>query len=292
MSDGMSDRARVGDDGDDEGVCIAASGCGTNVIGIHKGLRGVMRRLARDGSRRRHIKALIGTSGGGLAVLGAAFGADEERMDSQLEGACSFNRLIAGNPVNLLMRGGWASMDEFRRNAELVLPRGARLGQAKIPVACVVGDTHTGEPRVISSWEHPEVDVIDLAAATAAVPILFEEQRVRGLDDHDLVDGGVAANLMAEALDRFGVPVISLRPAPAKVKPAKPRGLLGRLIALARLLHHPSNNAWASRHPDSVVVDIPGGDGFDFSLDHDECVRRRKLAEQAVAAASLPGGTP
>ena len=286
----MSDRARLGDTEGD--VCIAAAGCGTNVIGIHKGLRVVMRRLAVDASRRRRVRALIGTSGGGLAVLGAAFGVDEERMDSQLEGASSHNRLIAGNPVNLLMRGGWASMDEFRRNAELVLPAGARLGQAQTPVACVVGDTHTGEPRVISSWEHPDVDVIDLACCTAAVPVLFEEQRCRGLDDHDYVDGGIAANLMAEALDRFDVPVISLRPAASMAAAAKPKGPLGRLIALARLLHHPSNNAWASRHPDRVVVDIPGGDGFDFSLDHAECARRRKVATLAAEAAHLPGGTP
>lgn len=258
------------------------------MIGLHRALRGVLRRLARENVQ---VVALFGASAGGLASLAVAFGADEERTDSQLEGACSRGRLIAGGPLTLFTRGAWATMDEFRRHAALILPGDPTLGAAKIPVGVMTSDLWTRQPRLLSSWGTPGAKAVDAGGATAAIPLVFERQKVRGVgDDHDHVDGGVVKNLPADEADRFHCPVISLRPAIGPVEAREPKGPLGRMLACAALLHHSANHGWESDHPDSVVIDVPGGDGFDFNVDHTEAVRRRWLGDQAAATARLPWG--
>jgi len=269
-------------------VAIAVAGGGTNVIGLHRALRGVLRRLdAAD----VHVAALLGASAGGLASLAVAFDADEERTDSQLEGACSRGRLIAGGPLTLFTRGAWATMDEFKRHAALILPGDPTLGEAKVAVGCMVADLWTRQPRMLSSWTTPNAKAIDVGGASAAIPLVFERQKVRGIgNDHDHVDGGVVKNLPADEADRFHCPVISLRPAIGPVEAREPKGPLGRMLACAALLHHSANHGWESDHPDSVVIDVPGGDGFDFHVDHTEAVRRRRLGDQAARTARLPWG--
>jgi len=266
-------------------VSIAVTGGGTNVIPLAAALFAIIRRLVSEG---RHPRALVGSSAGGLSVLGAAMGIDEERLQAQLEGACSRGRLIDGGAHNLLTIGAWASMREFRRNAELVIGPDTRLGSARIPVACVVSDQWTGRPRLISSWEHPNVLAVDLACATAAIPYVFERQKIRGLDDHHYVDGGLAKNLASDELDRFGCPVVSLRLLEQPRVPAEPNGPLGRLLANAELLMHASNHAWESAHPGSIVVDVPGENGFDFDLSRADSVRRRKAGQLAGETCRLP----
>jgi predicted acylesterase/phospholipase RssA len=266
-------------------VSLAVTGGGTNVIALAAALYAILRRLSQQGRRAR---ALVGSSAGGLSVLGAAFGVDEERLQAQLEGACSRNRLIGGGPHNLVLLGAWASMTEFRRNAALVLGADARLGDARIPVACMVSDQWTGRPRLVSSWEHPGASAVDLACATAAIPYVFERQKIRGLDDHHYVDGGVAKNLASDELDRFCCPVVSLRLQTPARAPAEPSGPLGRLLANAELLMHASNNAWESGHPGSIVVDVPGENGLDFDLSRDDCVRRRRAGQLAGEGCALP----
>jgi predicted acylesterase/phospholipase RssA len=271
--------------GSSSDVSLAVTGGGTNVIALAAALYAIVRRLSQE---RRQVRALVGSSAGGLSVLGAAFGVDEERLQAQLEGACSRNRLIDGGPHNLVMFGAWASMVEFRRNASLVLGGDARLGDARTPVACMVSDQWTGRPRIVSSWEHPGASAVDLACATAAIPYVFERQKIRGLDDHHYVDGGVAKNLASDELDRFGCPVVSLRlQSPARL-PAEPRGPLGRLLANAELLMHASNNAWESDHADSIIVDVPGENGLDFDLLREDCVRRRRAGQLAGEGCRLP----
>lgn len=270
-------------------VCLAVAGGGTNVIPLAAALFAAMRRLAKA---RRTVKALVGSSAGGLSVLGAAMGVDEERLQAQLEGACSRGRLVEGSPLNLAMVGAWATMAEFRRNAELVIGADTRLGSARIPVACMVGDHWTGKPLLVSSWEHPDVLAVDLACATSAIPYVFARQQIRGLPDalatHHYVDGGVAKNLASDELDRFGCPVVSFRPLSMDLPPAEPVGPLGRLLANARLLMHASNNAWESRHPDSVIVDVPCEDGLNFSLSRADCVRRRLAGQRTGEICKLP----
>lgn len=284
MSDGMTERARLEAPTD---VSLAVAGGGTNVIPLGAALYAVVRRLLQA---HRRVRALVGSSAGGLSVLAAAMGVDEERFQAQLEGACSRGRLIEGSPVNLVTFGAWASMAEFRRNAELVIGPNTRLGEAKTPVACMVGDHWTGRPRLVSSWDHPDVFAVDLACATAAIPYVFERQKIRGLDDHHYVDGGLAKNLASDEVDRFGCPVVSLRPVVPEWMPREPKGPLGRLLANATLLQHASNNAWGSAHPESIVVDVPGEDGFDFDLTRADCVRRRAAGQQAGETCKLPGG--
>jgi predicted acylesterase/phospholipase RssA len=271
-------------------VAIAVAGGGTNVIGLHRALRVVMARLAAADVA---VAGLFGASAGGLAALAVAFGTDEQRVDSQLEGACSRGRLVRGGPLTLLARGAWATMDTFKQQAALVLPGDPLLTDATIPVGCMVSDLWTRQPRLLASWSTPHAHAIDVAAATAAIPLVFERQKVRGIGtQHDHVDGGVVKNLPADEADRFGCPVISLRPAVGHHEPREPKGPLGRLLACAELLHHSANHGWESDHPESVVIDVPGGNGFDFDVDHDEAVRRRRVATIAADAARLPWGVP
>lgn len=273
-------------------VAIAVAGGGTNVIGLRRALRGIRRRLR---AANVHVAAMVGTSAGGLAVLAEAFctEAEDERIDSQLEGACSRDRLIRGGPLTLATKGAWATMEEFKRHAALLLPGDPTLQQARVPVGCVVGDLWTQRPRLLSTWTTPLARAWDVAAATAAIPLVFERQRVRGAgDDHEYVDGGVSKNLAADELDHLGIPVIALRPAILPATAKEPEGPMGRLLATAGLLHHAANHAWESDHPDSVVIDVPGGDGFDFDVDHTEAVRRRRIADEAAEAARLPWGIP
>lgn len=269
-------------------VAIAVAGGGTNVIGLHRALRVVVRRCVDAGVE---VAALLGASAGGLSVLSVAFGADEARVDSQLEGACSRGRLVKGGPLNVVTRGAWATMAEFRRNAELVLPGDPVLSAARIPVGVMTSDLWTRRPRLLASWSTPDVRAVDAGCATACIPLVFERVRVRGLADaHDLVDGGLVKNLPADEADRFGCPVIALRPAIEPPAARRPDGPLGRLMAMAELLHHSANHAWESDHPESIIIDVPGGDGFDFDVTHDEAVRRRKVADAAARAARLPWG--
>jgi hypothetical protein len=73
-------------------VAIAVAGGGTNIIGLYKALRVLRRRLAVAGVT---IVAEVGSSAGGLAVLADAFDADEDRAESQIEGASTSPAMIA-----------------------------------------------------------------------------------------------------------------------------------------------------------------------------------------------------
>lgn len=262
-------------------IALAGQGGGSNVIGMTRAMRVL--------SRRAEIGVGIGTSASGLAILSLALGLDETRVDSQLEGACSRNRIVDGGPFNLLRHGAWSDGSEFRRNAALLIDDVAEMGDALFPVACVVADTWTRSAKVFSSWGTPKARVIDVACATAAIPYVFKRVKVRGDGcGHEYVDGGLVKNLASSELDRFGLPVVSLRCGSPDYAPRQPKSAVDRLLANAALLMEASNTAWTSDHPQSVVIDVPAEDGFNFNLTHEDCVRRRRLAENAVRAAVLP----
>jgi predicted acylesterase/phospholipase RssA len=268
-----------------EPIAIAGQGGGTNVIGLAAAMYGL--------AKRRRVAAIIGTSASGLCALALAMGVDEERLQSQLEGACSRNRLVGGSVFNLLRFGAWSDGSEFRRNAALLIDDGAEMGDAKIPVACVVADTWTRSARIFSSWSTPKARVLDVACATAAIPYVFQRVRIRGDGcGHEYVDGGLVKNLAARDVDRFCLPVVSLRCVGGGVEFARqPRNAAERFLANAELLMEASNTAWESRHPRSVIVDVPAEDGFDFNLVHEDCLRRRRKGALAVSRAPLPGGS-
>ena len=266
----------------DEPIAIAGQGGGTNVIGLAAAMYGL--------ARRREIGVGVGTSASGLAVLALCLGVDEERLQSQLEGACSRGRLIQGSPFNLLRHGAWSDGAEFRRNAGLLIDDKAEMGDAKIPVACVVADTWTRTARLFSSWGTPRANVLDVACATAAIPYVFKRVRIRGdVLGHEYVDGGLVKNLASRDADRFGLPVVSLRGVDSGIETARrPANAAERFMANAALLMQASNTAWESRHPRSITIDIPMEDGFNFNLERKDCVRRRKTGADAVARARLP----
>jgi predicted acylesterase/phospholipase RssA len=237
---------------------------------------------------RRPLAALSGASAGALAILAYALGLSLERVQNQLEGACSRNRLISGGPHNLLFHGAWTDGAELRRNIGLLIDKDTILRDVRIPVAVSVGDRWTRRPVVVTSWNYPTVNVLDLACQTAAIPRVFPAKTIRGIgNEHTYVDGGTANNLPASSLDRFGLPVISAsfnNPSTSK----KPNGFIDECLADLDLVMYASSNAWVSKYPKSRVVQVEAANGFDFNLSRQECLRRRALGRYAAENAVLP----
>jgi predicted acylesterase/phospholipase RssA len=262
-------------------ISLAAQGGGSNAIQLAEFVYTI--------AKRRPIAALAGASAGALAVLGYASGVTLERLQNQLEGALSRNRLVSGGFHNFLFYGAWTSGRELRRNVELVIDPQMTLGDVTTPVAISVADRYTRRPVIVTSWQNQRVNVVDLVCATAAIPRVFPSQKIRGIgNDHDHVDGGIVNNLPADSLDRFGLPVVSASFYNAQPTPQRPTGFLGECLADLELALYASSNAYESKHPKSVVVHVEPEDGFNFALERKDCLRRRQLGKYAAENARLP----
>lgn len=274
--------------GSDLDVVIA--GGGSNVVSLGAALYTL--------AKRRPVARVCGTSAGGLAALALAFDVDEARFASQIEGSLSpkeghpLGRLIDGDVVNFMRTLGWARGEALRNAAALLVGVGAKLGDAKIPVAVVVGDMFTGRPRVLSSWGTPDVLACDAAVATAAIPFVFSPQTIRGLgDDRRLFcDGGTACNFALHLFDDSDRPTVGIRPRQPDEASGRPAlTVVDKILAFGRLLMFASDNAWRSTK-EHLVIDVPGEDGLDFTLDRVTHLRRWAAGVAAAHNADLPGG--
>lgn len=266
------------------GVDLVLQGGGSNCVGLAS--------AALELRQRVHIARVAGTSAGGLVALALAFGVDPVRLRATLEHYLQANRLIDGDLACFLMRFGWARGDTLRRAARDLIGEGARLGDAPIPVAVVVGDLYTRAPRVLSSWATPDALVEDCAVATSAIPGVFATQTIRGIDAPTRlhVDGGVSMNFALDLFDDVpDRPTIGLRPAASPSdKPRPVKDLLAYLMALAGLRQWASDNAYRSGKAHQVI-DVPGGDGLDFSLSVGEIQSRWEVGGRAARSATLGG---
>lgn len=258
---------------------LALMGGGSNVVTLAAFTRRLKSRLNSFGSR---IAAVSGSSAGGLVALATAFEVDDDVIENQIEGAVSRNRLLDGSLLLFPFRWNYGAGKELRRNAELLLG-GRKLGEAKMPVVVIVGDRTTGEPVQVASWSHPDVDVVDLACATAAIPRLFKPVKIRGIgDNHEYVDGGTAVNMPAFHLDGLGYPVISatLVDRSEFVKP--PENVIDEIKNEIRLFGYGRNHGFKSSHKLSRSVEIDAEDWLDFALTHEDCKRRREKGRWAA----------
>jgi len=264
---------------------VVLQGGGSNVIGLVS--------AAYELRRKVRIARVAGTSAGGLAAVALAFGVDPVVLRSTLERVLQGNQLLDGDLAAFLTRFGWCRGDALRRTVRQLVGEGTRMGDALTPVAVVVGDLYMRAPRVLSSWATPNVLVEDAAVATAAIPGVFAAQEVRGLGVGNRlhVDGGVTMNF---ALDLFDDEpermTIGLRPDDADDGQLRPvRDLKAYVWAIAALRQWSANNAYGSKKSRVVVVDVPGGDGLDFSLSVGEIARRWNAGVKAATAASIGG---
>jgi len=136
---------------------------------------GVIQRLEEWGYK---IKAVAGTSAGGIVGALYAFGISTEEMagfSKQLKFSELFSR-SAYDPPSLLGLGG------LIEQLENVLG-GAHFDLTKIPFAVTAVDIHSGDEIIINSGK-----LVDAAKATSAIPGVFPTMQI---GKYDLVDGGV-----------------------------------------------------------------------------------------------------
>lgn len=136
---------------------------------------GVLRRLEREGFR---IRALAGTSAGGIISVFYAAGYTPDEMESRfsrLDQSRLFGLATGGGPALLGLERARQLLEEFlgdRTFADLALP-------------CAVTAVDVNTSREVILHEGPVVDAI---LATIAIPAIFPPRQV---GDALLVDGGV-----------------------------------------------------------------------------------------------------
>jgi NTE family protein len=266
------------------GVDVVLQGGGSNCVGLAA--------AAYELRQRRVIRRVAGTSAGGLVALALAFDVDPERLQAVLAHALAENRLIDGDLGCFLSRYGWCRGDALRTTARNLVGEGARLGDARRPVAVVVGDLYARAPRVLSSWATPNVLVEDAATATAAIPGVFAAQEIRGLGVGNRlhVDGGVSMNFGLDLFDdQPDTPTVGIRPAQRRDGLRPVRDLKAYLWALAGLRQWAADNAYRSGKAAVSIVDVPGGDGLDFSLSAVDIQQRWDAGIEAMRRAQLEG---
>lgn len=258
-------------------IDLVVQGGGSNICGLAG--------AAYELGRKHQFARVAGTSAGGLLALALAFKVPEDRLRAMLLHYLADNLLIDGDLGTFLTRWGWCRGDVLRKATTQLIGEGARLGDALVPVAVVVGDLYMREPRILTSWGTPNALVADVAVATSAIPGVFAPQTIRGLDVGNRLhcDGGVAMNFALGLFDDDPRPTIGIRPAGSAAKRPEPvRNLQALLFALAGMRQWAADHSSATGKENHVVVDVVGGDGLDFSLSAVDIDARWKAGVQAA----------
>lgn len=266
-------------------VDVVVAGGGSNVVSLAAALYTI--------ARQRKVCRVAGTSAGGLSALAFAFGVDETRLIRQFEGSLNGDRLLDGSVLGLARGFGWCKGDALRAAARVLVGEGKRLGDAKLPVAVVVADLYERRPRVLSSWATPDVLAEDAAVATAAIPLVFRAQQIRGLGVGNRlhVDGGTVKNAAFDLFDDIPErPTIGIRPRPSSTTATPVRSLGDYVKAMGALLLWSADNAHASAKASGAVVDVDAEDGLDFNLSVEDV--RRRWGRGVLAGSSFLRGAP
>jgi NTE family protein len=136
---------------------------------------GILRCLEREGFR---IRALAGTSAGGIVAALYAAGYSPEEMESrflQLDPAHLYTRGAQDGPGLLGLAGARHVLMDFLGERTF--------DDLKIPCALTAVDVQTGREVILNDGL-----VVDAVLATIAVPGVFPP---KDIDGHQLVDGGV-----------------------------------------------------------------------------------------------------
>jgi NTE family protein len=152
-------------------VALALGGGGVRGI-AHLG---VIRRLEQEGYT---IRAIAGTSAGGLVGAVYAAGNSPEKIENELKTmnlSNIFSRKSDDGPSIMGLNGVL--------QAVIKLIGDCTFDQLKIPFACTAVDLHTRQEIILSHGR-----VVDSVAATAAFPGIFPPKQIDGAL---LVDGGV-----------------------------------------------------------------------------------------------------
>ena len=136
---------------------------------------GVIRRLEEEGYQ---IKAVAGTSAGGIVGALLAAGYDSHRLESVL------NEFTTANFFSRANNEGPSLMGLNGLSNALIKTLGSKtFEELVLPFACTAVDLNTAQEMILNQGR-----VVDSVMATVAFPGVFPPKELQG---HELVDGGV-----------------------------------------------------------------------------------------------------
>lgn len=211
------------------------------------------------------VQGWAGTSAGALTAAAMAFALPESDMQKILTNMLQRNRILDFSPF-AWGRYGLCKWEVMRDVVRKTWGERTMMGEASIPLAVVVTDLYTRQPRVFSSWATPKVRLDEVLPATAAIPFLAAAQIIPSADTGNRLycDGGVADNF---ALDIFAdkpektVGLCLQGQVDAEVRPV--RGMRDFVVAVAESALWESADL-AARNDERIIPLVTKDSGFDF----------------------------
>ncbi len=229
-----------------------------------------------------------GASVGATIAAAEALGIEKNIQFEAMHDLFGKNRLTAGkDPISIRPRIVWSRGGGLHdwtavRDALRRLFGKRTMGQAKVPLTVMVGDTYLGRSVPVTSWQHPKALVWEVLAASTALWPIADAQTIPSLGTglRLYVDGGWGNNVPSQAyVDR---PEPSLIFCMEKALPERPpNGAIQ--IALSCLEMAIYASAEIQGRSDEEVITVPAiGSGFDFDLSPEEVDARILTGRRAA----------
>lgn len=260
-----------------EEIDLVLSGSGT-LLPCHVGAYAAL----VDGGFR--VRRVAGTSGGSIVAAGIAHGLDGDQMLGLAKDVLGGGLL----ETNWFLWRGFGLHKMTRIRSLLAANFPGRMADAKIPFCAFAVDVETQSATLLSRETFPSAPVADVCAASAAIPVFFQAQRIKtapGL----YVDGGVRANfamaVFDDVADRRTVGV-RFRHTHRRRKVSDVRSYVGALMGT---MIDSANHTYVSskRYADVIEIDSKG-DGMDFELSSDDV---QALYDEGYDAAAMWSAT-
>jgi predicted acylesterase/phospholipase RssA len=246
-------------------VCVTFPGAASHIVteaGVDAGLRTFV-----------EYAAVAGVSAGAGIATGAAFGIAPERVRKHIDEAVTNNRVLDEAPLELGDFGacGWHVIGEI---IDDLVGKGARMGDAKIPLVICVTDLDSGRPQYISNTSHPRALVSEVVPMSMAIPVIAPQRAIPSLgtdlspDIQLKTDGGVTDNTADHVFDarpepRIAVVLETVNDPITRLYHWEPRK---QAMALFRAMLFASSML-KSKRDDGFVLRAPAiGSGLDFAL--------------------------
>lgn len=246
---------------------------------------------ADECSERLDVAGVSGVSAGFLVAVLLAFG-------KMAEGPKLLERLLQGNRV--LDPGvdgdlGLCRWEVIPAIVDEVLGKGARMGDALIPLVGVVTDADRARPLYVSKRDHPYTLVSEVARASSAILPIAKMVPIPSLgtqmspDIRLFYDGGFVDNLPDHVFDESAddAPVVSVSlDAGDDVVRVKPGQHLQQCAAVVRAITFAQGQR-KTRRKGGLRITCPAvGSGLDFDLSP-ETIRQRIANGRRPAAVAL-----
>jgi predicted acylesterase/phospholipase RssA len=222
---------------------------------------------------RHKVLGWAGVSAGALVAVGKAFHVDDAAIHAAIQHALTVGNLLRFDPSSVV-RGGVVDWDVLGRYVDRLIGHGTRMGKARTHLVIGVTNLDQRRPLYLTREKNPDVKVREAVMASCAfmagvtpacsIPSLGT---VLSPDVRLFADGGYTDNTVDQVWDAQEAPRVLLRLAPSddvrRVRPGDVAGIHGAVMQSA---------LWASSQPkskrvDGCVVDVDGGNSWDFRKD-------------------------